>query len=145
MVLTARAEGAEALFRVQPRQTIIDLPIRLEGIEDNGCVAAFSTARPLLRWVGVAEGCAWFQENVDQGSEIWAGNVFVCDQKTVKMTLVCDGLARGRPSFLEVHNPTDQAIQATVTSPSHAPLFGGTRLVVAVPAGSSVIVPVKPY
>jgi len=144
MFLTVQADRNEAQFRVEPRETIVDLPIRVQGIEDNGCAAVYSTARPWFRWVGVAEGSAWFQESVDKGSEIWAGNVFVCDNKEVKLTLVRDGIAEGRQTFLEVHNPTDKAIKATITSPEHAPLYGGTRLIVDAPAGTSVTVPVKP-
>ncbi len=143
MFLTAQAASHEACLKVAPKPTIVDLPIRVRGVEDNGCAAVWSTARPFYRFVGVAEGSAWFQENVDSGSEIWAGNVFVCDNPAAKLTLVCDGQAEGRPPFLEVHNPTDQAIRAVLTSPAHAPLFGGTKLTVEVPAGASVRVPLK--
>jgi hypothetical protein len=144
MFLTVQADRNEAKFQVEPRETIIDLPMRVSGVEDNGCAAVYSTARPWFRWVGVAEGSAWFQEKVDQGSEIWAGNVFVCDHPEVRLTLVRDGLAAGRPPFLEVHNPTDRAIKATLTSPLHTPLYGGTRWMADVPAGASVRVEVKP-
>ena len=57
---------------------------------------------------------------------------------------VRDGIAEGRQPFLEVHNPTDNAIKAAITSPAHTPVYFGTRLIVDVPAGSSVTVPVKP-
>jgi hypothetical protein len=144
MFLTAKAEGGEASFQVQPRPTIIDLPIRLQGIEDNGCVAVYSTARPLFRFVGVAEGSAWFQENVDRGSTIWAGNVLLSDNKALKLTLTCDGMAPGRRACLEVHNPTDEAVRTVLVSPPHTPLFGGLRLTAAVPAGSSVVLPLSP-
>lgn len=141
MFLTLQAEAGETSLSVQPRPLIIDLPIRLQGVEDNGCVAVYSTARPFFRFVGVAEGSAWFQENVDQGAQIWAGNVFRCDQAAVRLTLVCDGIGAGRPPFIEVHNPTAAAVQAVITSPPHAPRFGGLRLTAAVPAGASVVLP----
>ena len=144
MFLAVEAKAGEARLKVEPRPTIIDLPIRVGGIEENGCAAVWSTPRPFYRFVGVAEGSAWFQENVDNGSEIWAGNVFLCDNKAVKLTLVCDGMAEGRQPFLEVHNPTDRAVKAVLTSPAHAPLFGGTRRSVDVPAGASVTVVLKP-
>jgi lysophospholipase L1-like esterase len=137
--LSVQAEGGEASFKVEPRPTIVDLPIRLQGIADNGCVAVYSTTRPFFRFVGVAEGSAWFQENVDTGAEIWAGNVFACDRPEVKLTLVCDGTAADRVPFLEVHNPTDGPVQTVLVSPAHTPRFGGLRLPVAVPAGASVV------
>jgi hypothetical protein len=144
MFLTVRAEAGEASFRVQPRPTIIDLPIRLRGIEDNGCAAVYSTARPFFRFVGVAQGSAWFQENVDAGATIWAGNVFVCDEKALRLTLVCDGLAAGRTPYLEVHNPTDEAVTASVASPPHTPRFGGLRMTAVVPAGATAVLPLSP-
>jgi hypothetical protein len=80
---------------------------------------------------------------VDQGSDLWIGNVFVCDNRNVKLTLTDQGQAAGNQPFLEVHNPTNAPVKATLTSPPHAPIHGGKRMVVKVPAGSSVIVPVR--
>ncbi len=143
MFLNLRAEGYEVAGKVAPRATIVDLPICVDGIEDNGCAAVYGTKHPWLRWVGVAEGKAWLQEEVDQGSDLWIGNVFVCDNKAVKLTLIDQGQAEGKQPFLEVHNPTDQAINATVTSPAHCPGYGGTKLQVQVPAGATTMAPVK--
>jgi len=137
MFLRVSAEGHEAQLKVAPRETTIDLPIRVEGIQDNGCAAVHSSTRPWFRWVGVAEGSAWFQEDVDRGADLWAGNVFVCDNAAVKLTLVRDGLAEGRQPWLEVHNPTDAPIKAVITSPEHTPVYGGMRVEVEVPAGAS--------
>jgi len=138
-----QAVDHEVAGRFAPSQTIVDLPICVDGIEDNGCAAVYGTKHPWLRWVGVAEGKAWLQEDIDQGSDLWIGNVFVCDNKAVKLTLVDQGQAQGKQPFLEVHNPTDQAITATVTSPPHCPLYGGTKLQVQVEAGATTVVPVK--
>ena len=66
------------------------------------------------------------------------GNVFVCDNKDVKITLVVDGQADGKPPFVELHNPTNQEIRTTLRSPSHAPLFGGMSAWVKLPPGDSV-------
>lgn len=144
MFLSLRADDGETAFRVAPSETIVDLPISVEGIADNGCAAVYSTARPWLRWVGVAEGRAWLQEDVDKGSEIWVGNVFVCDQPEAKLTLIDQGLAAGSQPYLEVHNPTDRAMTALITSPPHTPLYGGSRFSLEVAAGSSETVPVRP-
>ncbi|MBI2299282.1 MAG: hypothetical protein HYU66_10140 [Armatimonadetes bacterium] len=139
LFLAARAQEHEVSLKVAPRPTIIDLPLRVEGLEDNGCAAVYSTARPFFRFVGVAEGSAWLQENVDQGSAIWVGNVFVCDRPEVKLTLIRDGLSEGVAPHLEVHNPTDREIRANLTSPPHTPIYGGTKLTATVQAGSSVV------
>ena len=143
LFLGLKAQGNEVALRISPRETVIDLPIRVEGLEDNGCVAVYGTKRPWLRWIGMAEGKAWLQEDVDKGSDLWIGNPFVCDNKQVKLTLVDQGQAEGQQPFLEIHNPTDQPVPVTVTSPPHCPLYGGTKLSATVPAGASVVVPVK--
>ncbi|MDD5708137.1 MAG: hypothetical protein PHR35_19640, partial [Kiritimatiellae bacterium] len=136
---TARARRNETVFVLGPQSLIIDLPIRVRGVENNGCAAVYSANRPWYRFVPVdREGTAWFQESIDRTNEMWVGNVFVCDDKAVKLALVVDGQAEGEAPFIEIHNPTDKEITATVRSPAHAPLFGGLSTHVSIPAGDSV-------
>ena len=135
---TARAQQNEAVFTLGPRNMIIDLPIRVQGLEDNGCAAVFSTKRPWFRFVSVVKDTAYFQEPIDKENEMWIGNVFVCDNKDVKITLVVDGQADGKLPFVELHNPTDKDVTATLRSPIHAPMFGGLAATVKIPAGDSV-------
>lgn len=135
---TAKAKKNEAVFTLGPQQLPIDLPIRVQGLDDNGCVAVHSTVRPWFRFVPVADGMACLQEPIDQANEMWTGNVFVCDNKAVKITLVADGQAEGKPPFIEVHNPTDKPLKSTIWSPVHTPLFGGSKATVEIPAGDSV-------
>ena len=143
MFLGLRAAGNEVALKVEPRPTIVDLPISVEGLDDNGCVAVYGPQHPWLRWIGVAEGRAWLQENVDQGADLWIGNPFVCDNKDVRLTLVDQGQAEGKSPFLEVHNPTGAAVSVSVTSPPHCPLYGGTKLAVRVPAGATTTLDLK--
>ncbi|MEI6166931.1 MAG: hypothetical protein WCS52_07030 [bacterium] len=136
---TAAAKKGEALFSLGPQALIIDLPVRVQGIENNGCVAVYSTKCPWFRFIPVdAAGTAWLTEPIDQKNEMWVGNVFTCDRKEVKLTLVVDGQAEGQKPFIELHNPTDKDIETTVRSPAHAPLFCGMTGTVKIPAGESV-------
>jgi hypothetical protein len=135
---TARATENEAAFVLGPQDLVIELPIRVRGLQNNGCAAVWSTKRPWYRFVPVdAEGTAWFQEPIEQKNEMWVGNVFVCDNKDVKITLVVDGQADGMPPMVELHNPTDNEVAAAIRSPAHAPLFGGLTASVKIPAGDS--------
>ena len=52
---TARAKDNEAAFILGPQDLIIDLPIRVRGLENNGCAAVYSTKRPWFRFVPVDE------------------------------------------------------------------------------------------
>ena len=63
--------------------------------------------------------------------------MLACDNKTAKITLVVDGQAKGRLPFVELRNPTDKQIVATLHSPVHAPLFGGMSTPVTLPLGDS--------
>lgn len=135
---TVQAEKNEAAFQIGPRELIIDLPFRILGVEDNGCAAVYTSGRPWFDFVAVAEGAAWFQEPVSQGLDLWVGNVLVCENKSVKVTLVVDGQKEGRTPFAEFHNPTDKAVTTTVFSPPNTPQFGGLKEEVTIPAGNSV-------
>ncbi len=106
-------------------------------------MAVYSSKRPWFRFVSVANDTAYFQEPIDQANEMWAGNIFVADHKAVKITVVVDGQADGKPPFLEVHNPTAKPIRTKVGSPPHTPLFGGMTTAVDLPAGDSVFLTVN--
>jgi len=140
---TAKAVGNESLFTLGPRNLIIDLPIRVRGLEDNGCAAIYSANRPWFRFISVVKDCAYFQEPIDQANEMWVGNVFICDNKDVRLTLVVDGQAKGKKPFIEVHNPTTNPISARISSPPHTPLFGGMHVDVDLQAGQSVFLEVS--
>ncbi|NCO39820.1 MAG: hypothetical protein GW892_14050, partial [Armatimonadetes bacterium] len=43
---TAKASDGEAAFTLGPQQLLIDLPIRVTGVPDNGCCAVYSNRRP---------------------------------------------------------------------------------------------------
>ncbi|MEI8197998.1 MAG: hypothetical protein WCI73_19060, partial [Phycisphaerae bacterium] len=135
---TAGAKDCEAVFTLGPRSTLIDLPIRVQGLEDNGCAAVYSTKRPWYRFISVAKGTAYFQEPIEAANTIWAGNLFVADDKAVKLTVVIDGQAAGAKPFVEVHNPTDKPINTTLRSPEQTPIFGGSTGQVTIPAGDTV-------
>ena len=143
---TVRAEANEAVFELGPKPGIgIDLPVRVLGLEDNGCAAVFSALRPFYRYFGLdTDGTAYFQEPIDEKNALWAGNVFVADDKELKLTLVVDGQSPGKPPFLQVHNPTKAAVKAKIWSPPHAPLFGGQSFEADIPAGDGVNLALTP-
>jgi hypothetical protein len=77
------------------------------------------------------------QEDITDANKLWIGNPFVADDPAVKLALVVDGQAPGKPPLLEIHNPTDQPITTRIVSPPHTPLFGGISTSVGIPAGDS--------
>ena len=135
---TVAATGNEAAFSLGPRATIADLPFRVRGVEDNGCAAVYVQGRDYFHFIPVWQGAAYFQEPIAPAEQMWVGNPFVCENKDVKLTLVVDGQAPGQPPLLEIHNPTDKALQTRVFSPPHTPRFGGMEATLNLPVGGSV-------
>lgn len=135
---TAQAQNNEAQFSLGPRQEMIDLPIRVSGLEDNGCAAVYVKDRGFFRFVSVVGDTAYFQEPIDKGTQMWVGNPFVCDNKNVKITIVVDGQTPGKAPLLEVHNPTAKTLTTRIYSPPNTPLFGGMSQTVQLPKGDSV-------
>jgi hypothetical protein len=135
---TAQAKENEAIFALGPRELMIDLPIRVRGLEDNGCAAVYTSHRKWFRFVSVVKDTAYFQEPIESENEIWAGNIFVCENKSVKLTVVIDGQAEGERPMVELHNPTEKQIATKMFSPEHTPRFGGMSTKVAIPAGDSI-------
>jgi hypothetical protein len=142
--VTGRARNHEfaATFRTAP--LMIDRPLRIEGIDDNGCAAVYTVngnpGEKHFRFVGVFEHAALFQHNTDHGPTLWIGNPFYAEDPRLRLTLVVDGLRSGEQPFLEVHNPTDSAVRTVVRSPQNTPHYGGLSKQLTVPAGDSIVV-----
>lgn len=136
--VTAKDNRAE--FTLHQKGLGIDLPIRVRGLEDNGCVAVYSTLRPRFRFVGfdTKDKFVYFQESIDSKNHIRVGNIFLASNKALKLTLVTDGQNPGKKPFLEIHNPTGKAVTARIWSPKGTPEFGGRAFTVTVPAKGSV-------
>ena len=141
---SAQAADHELVGSFGPRAMVSDLGFRVAGLRDNGTAATWVKGRDFFRFVPVRDGEAWFQERIDDGIDLWVGNVFLADREGLQLTLVREGLGAGRKPFLEVHNPGDEAVRVNLRSPEHVPVYGGTQLAdVAVPAGDSVRIPLE--
>lgn len=138
LFLSLKATSNETAFTAGPAEIIIDLPIRVSGIQDNGCAAIYSSRHPWFNFVPVLDGTALLQESIKASNSIWIGNVFIADNPNIKMTLVKDGQAEDKKPFLEIHNPTKQDIKANVYSPKNTPVFGGRSFCVDIPAENSI-------
>jgi len=138
-ILTLAADDYGVEFAAGPRRMCIDLPVRVLGLADNGCAAFLDRARGHFVFVPFVDGedCALFQVAIDEGVDLWVGNIFVCDDPAIRLTLTA--AHEGRPR-LEVHNPTDRGRVVTVHSPDHAPMFGGLRRQVRVEPGASTFI-----
>lgn len=135
---TIKADDHEAVFTLGPRKLLIDLPIRVKGVQNNGCVALFSSVRPLFRFVSVVGDTAVFQEPITRKNKMWVGNIFATDSNELKVSVVPDPQLKGTGSKIEVNNPTYKAIKSRLYSPKNTPVFGGMETSIDVPPGESV-------
>ena len=138
LFLTLKADAGEVVLDVGPKEMVVDLPIRVQGLDDNGCVAVYSSVSGFFRFIAVDGDTAYCQEPIEKKAALWVGNVFKADDRRMKLALVRLGQDPGKKPFLEVHNPTDEAIRTVISSPPNTPLFGGFRRDVEVPAGDSI-------
>ena len=134
------ADNYEVACKIGPKPGLgIDLPIRVKGLKDNGCIAVYSSQRKWFRFIGAStEGDVYLQEDIDKENDLWIGNIFLSDNDSLRLTFVMDGQEIGKRPFLEIHNPTHKEITAKVWSPANAPRFGGAAFQVTVPAGDSL-------
>lgn len=135
------ADQFEAKFKLGAKPGLgIDLPIRITGLKNNGCIAVYSSQRKWFRFVGTSlnDHAVYLQENIDSENDLWVGNIFLADNDSLKLTLVMDGQKAGALPFLEIHNPSGAEIKAKVWSPKNTPVFGGRSFTVTVPAGDSI-------
>ncbi|HEY3398277.1 MAG TPA: hypothetical protein VGM19_11550 [Armatimonadota bacterium] len=142
---SAAAQNHEYQATFGPGPMILNRPFWIDGLENNGTAAVYLLeGDPLLarfRFIPVQDGAGLFQQNLDKGGKLWVGNMFLADNPQLKLTPVLNGLNADEKPFLEIHNPTDQEITATITSPPHTPKFAGFTKKVTVPAGSDLRVP----
>jgi hypothetical protein len=146
--VTGSAQNHEFLAQFPVWPTIIRRPLRIRGLDENGTAAVYvlegNPRQKRFRFVGIFEGAALFQQELNQGGRLWVGNVFYADNPKLKLNMVLDGLTEGEKPFLEVHNPTDQPVTSVIKSPPHTPLFAGFSLQLTLPAGTSTRVPLSP-
>ena len=97
--ISLQADKYEAKVSAGPAENVIDMPIKVKGLDNNGCAAVYSKLHPWFNFVPVVDGTAMLQESTEKANDIWVGNVFVADNKKIRMTLVKDGQAKGKRSF----------------------------------------------
>ena len=135
-----QASGGAVKFTADAEPSAIcDTAFAIKNVEDNGsaCYYEFNGTRRFIP-SPVENNTLYFQTDTRKKCEVWAGNLFLCDKKEIRITPVLYGLAKGQKPFIEIHNPTDKKLFCQVTVPVDAPEFGGMKIQAEIPAGSSV-------
>jgi hypothetical protein len=136
-VLFAAAENGGLAGEITPAaQMPFPLILAVGGVSANWpCGLWQPDAKEPLTPCGVFEGRAWTRLDVTRGGAFFAGNLVTATSPALRLSLLDwtkDALT------LEVNNPTDQPIQATVTTAPEVTDRFQTQASVTVPAGQQV-------
>jgi len=129
--------GAEQCFRGHVSGTLCSsLPVLVGGLHDNWSAFLFDAAKGAARPVGVFEGAAWATLCLRGDMDLFVGHPVVADSAEVLIQVTQTGDDRWS---IEVHNPTDSAVTATVQANPHFPPLAGKLppRTLTIPPGSS--------
>jgi hypothetical protein len=130
-----KAEQGGASFAVKKYDLPHDLVVRVSGIPDNAIAGRYDLVSKQLLLLPVVENTA--ATSIDtrrDDTHLYVGELFHCDDSTVRLSAVQDGADR---MLLEIHNPTadPKSIQLTA-APGFAPLAGIGQTVKVAPFSS---------
>jgi hypothetical protein len=87
-----------------------DLPLEIDGLNPNWPAGLLREEGP-FRFIGVFNGKAWPRVDVGRKGKFYAGNLVTADVETLVLSIAEWDSDR---IVVEVHNPTDRPITATV-------------------------------
>lgn len=132
-VSAAKSHGFDATVR---GTLCSSLPIAVSDMNDRWSAVLYDRTLGQARPVGIAEGTAWATIIPNAKTDLFIGHPVVCDKPELFLQVTQTGEEQWS---LEVHNPTDNAVQTQVTANrGFDPLLAHPAETVEIPAGSSV-------
>ena len=127
-LLMATAKDGACELELGPTWFIQDYPVRISGLVDNGTAFAVIGGK-LFRPLGFDGKFAYVEVPLEKKSAWWFGNLFLADDPALRFCYL--PAMEGHPEAeLQIHNPTDRTIAATVRD-----VRSGETFRVSVPAG----------
>jgi hypothetical protein len=131
------------------------LPVRVRGVNPNWTSGIIDRAEKWWLPVGVMDDLkltpeqqagpttysAYAALDLSKDRDVWIGNVVLCDQPDLKLTLLPEG--DGRFS-IEAHNPTGKNLSATIRTAAEFSLVPPFTKAVEVKAGASALISLAP-
>jgi hypothetical protein len=113
-----------------------DVPLQLRGLNERWVAGSWREGGTVA-YTGVFEKTAWPRLDVSKAGKFYAGNLLTADNPDLGLEVVqwTKDLIK-----VEVHNPTDQAIEATVSTPAEITNYKPLHAKVTVPPGTTVYV-----
>jgi hypothetical protein len=110
------------------------IPLRVSGVNPRWPAGLWREGSPIT-YTGVFEGCAYPRLDMGVKGKFVAGNLVAADNADLVLEVV-----KWEPGKIKVeaHNPTDKAIEATVSTPKEIAGLKALNKKVTVPAGTTV-------
>ena len=123
-----------------PANIPYQIPLQIKGANERW-VAGIWREDTGISYTGILEGSAWPRLDVSKPVKFYAGNLLVSDNKD----LVLDFVKWTKDAVkVEVHNPTDKPIDATVLTPKEITDYKSLNKKVSVPPGTTIYIEDKP-
>ena len=112
------------------------IPVQLDGVNPNWTAGVWQQGAAIT-CSGIFERTAWPRLDVARQGAFYAGNLLTADNPNLVLEVV-----KWTPDAIKVeaHNPTDSAIDATITTPAEIKGYKALQQRVHVPAGSTIYV-----
>ena len=114
---------------------LITLTLRNMLVNNNWSAGIWGRDSRILSRVGGRDGIVWANIDISRDRDLFIGNLISCDQPDLVLIFLEGDQER---SVFQAHNPTDEAIAATVRSHTRFDRIRPIRRDIRVPAGTTV-------
>jgi len=136
LLLTVKASDGAFSAKITKAPLPVDgLTVKVMGVNNNWSAGIWGRDNRILSRAGGRDGVVWANIDISRDRDVFIGNLIFCDQPNLVLTFLEGNQER---SVFQAHNPTDEAIIATVRS---HPRFDRTRPIrrdMRVSAGTTV-------
>lgn len=128
------AGGGVAGEVTQTAEINYDVPLQIRGLNEHWVAGSWREGGEVA-YTGVFEGTAWPRLDVSKKGKFYAGNLLTADNNELVLEVV-----KWTKDVIkvEIHNPTDKPITATIATPAEITNYKAFNQAVTVPPGSTL-------
>ncbi len=115
-------------------ELLVDVPMQIHGLNPRWAAGCWRDGGAVA-YTGVFEQTAWPRLDVSKAGKFYAGNLLIADNPDLVLEFVRwtkDAIK------VEVRNPTDKPIEATISTPAEITNYQALKRDVTVPAGTTI-------
>lgn len=131
--LRAKAEGGVWAALLGKAQLPLLLPVEVSGLNDRWEAFCVERRTKLMKPVPVSDGVAYACLDLSTGADVVIGHPVTCNQPDVRVSV----FQTGAQWSVTVHNPTEEALEVTLSGSGEFPGVAGLKKTLLVSARSS--------